>query len=82
MALLPVQATVIGDFVIHLVAIDDEEPMSEVAAKIAHHSIGRRVFPTESPLRVRFKGELLPDDATAASAGVGPMDVLYAVTQP
>ena len=37
-----------------------------------------RLFPQHTPLRVRFKGHTLPLDATAAGAGVQPMDYLEA----
>jgi toluene monooxygenase system protein B len=43
MALLPIYGRFIGDFATHLVAVDTEDSMGEVAAKIASHSIGRRL---------------------------------------
>lgn len=78
MTLLPVQGQVLGDFVLNLVPIDSEDTMDVVAEKIAHHSVGRRVAKQYKPLRVRFNGQLLPTDATPASAGVSPLDYLEA----
>ena len=43
MALFPVQGIVEGDFVIVLVPVDDTDPMTVVAEKIAHHGVGKRV---------------------------------------
>lgn len=78
MALMPVQGQVLGDFVINLVPIDSEDTMDVVAEKIAYHSVNRRVAQRDSPLRVRHHGHVLPADATAESAGVGPLDYLEA----
>lgn len=79
MAPFPVQGIVEGDFVVVLVAVDTEDPMSVVAQKIAHHGIGTRVAPQPRPLRVRFNGALLDDGATVVDAGCVPMDVLEVV---
>lgn len=78
MALMPVQGQVEGDFVLNLVPIDSDDTMDVVAAKIAHHSVNRRVALQERPLRVRFDNRVLPQDATAATAGVRPLDFLEA----
>ena len=40
--------------------------MTEVAQAIAHHGVGKRVAAQDRPLQVRYKGDLLPDDATIA----------------
>ena len=79
MALFPVQGVVEGDFVVVLVTADDQDPMTAVAQAIAHHGIGTRVAPQDRPLKVRYQGRILDDDATIASTGVAPMDVLEAV---
>ncbi|PJE11655.1 toluene-4-monooxygenase system B family protein [Mycobacterium sp.] len=78
MALMPVQGQVEGDFVLNLVPIDSDDNMDVVAGKIAYHSVNRRVAQQDRPLRVRFNGQVLPQDATPASAGVGPLDFLEA----
>lgn len=79
MALFPVQGIVEGDFVVVLVPVDDEQPMSQVAQAIAHHGVGRRVPVQDRPLRVRLHGELLDDDATLSGIGAAPLDVLEVV---
>jgi len=79
MAPFPVQGITEGDFVVVLALVDSEQPMSEVAQAIAYHGVGKRVAPQDRPLRVRYQGDLLPDDATIETAGVAAMDVLEAV---
>ena len=43
MALFPIYGVFKGDFVPHLVAVDTDDSMQQVAEQIAHHSVGRRV---------------------------------------
>lgn len=76
MALFPVQAIFEGDFVVQLVALDDADPMSVAATKVAHHAVGLRVAEQERPMRVTHDGRVLDPDDTVVTAGVGPMDVL------
>lgn len=76
MALFPLQAVFDGDFVVLLVPVDDQDPMSVVAGAVAHHVVDHRVAAQDRPLRVRHGGVTLPDDATVLTAGVGPLDVV------
>lgn len=76
MALFPIQAVFEGDFVVLLVPIDDADPMSVVAEKVAAHVVGQRVAAQERPLQVRLGATVLGADDTVVTAGVGPMDVL------
>ena len=76
MALFPLQAVFDGDFVVLVVPVDDEDPMSVVAGKVAHHVVDHRVPAQDRMLHVRHNGSVLPDDATVVTAGVGPMDVI------
>ncbi|WP_018503521.1 toluene-4-monooxygenase system B family protein [Parafrankia discariae] len=43
MAPFPITGRFVGDFVPHLVAVDTEDTVAEVARKVAVHSVGRRV---------------------------------------
>jgi toluene monooxygenase system protein B len=79
MALFPVQGITEGDFVVHLVPIDTEDPMTVVAEKITHHAVGRRLPVTDRPTAVVHNGDTLPDDATVVTAGAAPLDVLEVV---
>jgi toluene monooxygenase system protein B len=76
MALFPVQGIFEGDFVVILVPIDDEDPMTVVAEKIAHHVVDHRVGEQDRPMQVRHNGTVLAPDATVVDAGVAPLDVL------
>jgi toluene monooxygenase system protein B len=76
MALFPVQGIFEGDFVVMLIPVDDADPMSIVAEKVAHHAAGRRVAPQPGALQVRHRGLVLPDTSTVIDAGVAPLDVL------
>lgn len=76
MALFPVQAYFDGDFVVLVVPIDDEDPMTTIADKVAYHVVDRRVAAEDRPMQVRHNGVVLAGDATVVTAGVGPMDVL------
>jgi toluene monooxygenase system protein B len=79
MALFPVLGITEGDFVVVLAPVDDTDPMSVVAEKIAYHGVGKRVADPGRPLHVRYKGTVLDDDATIVDAGCTPMDVLEVV---
>lgn len=79
MAMFPVQGVVEGDFVVVLVTADNEAPMTEVAQAIAHHGVGKRVPAQDRPLKVRYQGKVLSDDATILSTGCAPMDVLEVI---
>jgi toluene monooxygenase system protein B len=79
MALFPVQGIVEGDFVVVLVPVDDTDPMTVVAEKIAYHGIGKRVRAQEGALKVRYKGAVLDDSSTIVDAGCTPMDVLEVI---
>lgn len=65
MALFPIYGLFKGDFVPHLVAVDTEDRVDEVAKKVALHTVGRRLpaQPHQS-LRVRVGDQVQPDDAT------------------
>jgi Toluene-4-monooxygenase system protein B (TmoB) len=62
MALFPIYGVFQGDFVPHLVAVDTDDTMSQIAEKIAMHSVGRRI-----PARPHSKGYrvLIGDEAVA-----------------
>ena len=84
MAAFPIHSNFQGDFVIQLVEIDTDDTMDEVAAKCAHHSVGRRVAPQpDKVMRIRKHGEqaFYPRDMRAAEADWRPtetVDVIFA----
>ena len=79
MAPLPIQGIVRGDFVVHLVVVDDTDSMATVADKVAHHVVGRRLPPHEGLRSALVAGEVVDADQTVAQAGVGPLDVVEVV---
>ncbi|MDA8070238.1 MAG: toluene monooxygenase [Actinomycetota bacterium] len=79
MAALPIQGIVRGDFVVHLVAVDDTDSVATVADKVAQHVVGRRLPPHEGERSVLVAGEVVDADQTIAQAGVGPLDVVEVV---
>jgi len=84
MALFPISANFERDFVMHLVAVDTENTMDEVAAAAAEHSLNRRVRPQpDKVLRVRrhSDGELFPRDMKLGDANLMPaetVDIIFA----
>ncbi len=74
MALFPLQGLFAGDFVVVVAPVDDADPMSTVAEKVAYHAVGKRVAAQDRPMQVSFNGEILAEDATPASLGMLPMD--------
>jgi toluene monooxygenase system protein B len=62
MAAFPITGRFVGDFVPHLVAVDTEDTMDEVAQKVAGFSVGHRIAqPTGDPgYEVLLDGEVLP----------------------
>ncbi|CUU57407.1 toluene monooxygenase system protein B [Parafrankia irregularis] len=66
MAAFPITGRFVGDFVPHLVAVDTEDTLDEVAAKVAVHSVGRRVArpATEPGYEVLLDGRVLDPAAT------------------
>lgn len=76
MALFPLQAVFDGDFVALVVPVDDTDPMSVVADKVARHVVGHRVAAQDRPLVVRHNGAALPADTVLAHTQITPMDVI------
>jgi hypothetical protein len=69
MALFPITGRFVGDFVPHLVAVDTEDTMDEIAGKVAANSVGRRIArrPGQPGYEVLLGGELLPGTTTLAA---------------
>lgn len=69
MALFPITGRFVGDFVPHLVAVDTEDTMDEIARKVASHSVGHRVArrPRNPGYEVLLAGEPLPAATTLAA---------------
>jgi toluene monooxygenase system protein B len=73
MALFPITGRFVGDFVPHLVPVDTDDTMDEIAGKVASVSVGHRVArrPGDPGYEVLLGGELLPATTTLAAVMAG-----------
>ena len=74
---VPINAKFAGDFVTQLVVILDTDTMGEVAAKVAHHVVGKRVPKRDADMVVSYQGRNLSPDITVAVAGIAPLQNVY-----
>jgi hypothetical protein len=75
MALFPIYGHFIGDFLPHLVAVDTDDTMAQVAEKVAVHSVGRRIPPRPGKgFEVLVSGRLVGRDVVLGSLGLSPLD--------
>jgi hypothetical protein len=80
MALFPLYGVFVGDFVPHLVGVDTEDTMNQVAEKIAVHSVGRRVArPAGIPkYRIQIADKTVANDQplskVLADTGLKPLE--------
>jgi hypothetical protein len=72
--MLPIYGRFVGDFAAHLVAVDTEDTIGEVAAKIAVHSIQRRL-PAESAgsYEVLIDGRVIPAAVHVSHLSLRPL---------
>ena len=75
--MVPINAMFQGDFVTQLVLVLDTDNMEEVASKVAHHVVGRRVPPRDAGMVVRYGGRAVPAGTTVAEAGIAPLQNVY-----
>jgi toluene monooxygenase system protein B len=75
--MVPINAKFEGDFVTQLVLVFDVDDMNEVANKVAHHVVGRRVPPRDAGMTVRYRGKTIPPTTTVAEAGIAPLQNVY-----
>jgi hypothetical protein len=75
MALFPITGRYLGDFIPHLVAADTDDTMDQLAAKVAVHSVGRRVpVPPGGPVYDVYVDDLkIEADKTLGELGLYPM---------
>ena len=74
---VPINAKFDDDFVTQLVVVLDTDTMREVAAKIAHHVVGKRLPARNADMVVRYQGRELPSDMTVIEAGIEPLQDVY-----
>jgi len=73
MALFPIIGRVEGDFVPHLVAVDTDDAIDQVAEKVAVHTVGRRrpASPRAKGYDVLLHGKTLAGGVTLAKVMEG-----------
>jgi hypothetical protein len=80
MARFPIYGLFEGDFVPHLVAIDTDNSMQEVAEAVAGHAVGRRIArePTATGYEAAVKGQNVALDRrfgeVVGEFGLRPLD--------
>ena len=79
MASFPIYGVFQGDFVPHLVAVDTDDDMAQVAQAVAVHSVSRRIAPKDHrPFEVVVAGETVPLDCkfgdVVAEKALDPLD--------
>ena len=70
---IPINARFGDDFVMHVVIITSADTMAEVALKVAHHSVGKRVRSQPRDMVVYHEGRAVAAHATAAEVGIQPL---------
>lgn len=70
---IPINAYFQGDFVNWLVVVTTADTMAEVAGKVAHLAVGKRLWPRDLPLAVYLDGQRQDDAVTVAQAGLQPL---------
>jgi hypothetical protein len=76
MAMFPITGRFVGDFVPHLVAVDTDDTMDELAEKVAVHSVGRRIPRPAEPAGydVLLRDTVIPPSVTLGEV-MGGTDV-------
>jgi hypothetical protein len=63
--------------VTHLVTVTPQDTMAEVAQKVAHHSVGKRIAPEDRGMGVYYQGRRVAPAATVTEAGIAPFQHVF-----
>ena len=74
---IPINAKFGDDFVMQVVVITSADTMAEVARKVAHHSVGKRVRPQPRDLVVYYEGRAVAAHTTVTEAGIRPLQHVF-----
>jgi Toluene-4-monooxygenase system protein B (TmoB) len=74
---VPVIAVFGSDVVAQLVLLMSDDTVARSAAKVAHHSVGRRVRPREASLVLYHQGRMADPSTTVSQAGIVPGSFVY-----
>ena len=67
---IPINAKFGDDFVMHVVVVTSADTMAEVAQKVAHHAVGKRVSPQPRDMVVYYEGRAVAATTTVTEAGI------------
>jgi hypothetical protein len=78
MAVIPIYGRFVGDFAAHLVAVDTDDTIDQVAQKIASHAVGRRLpeQPGATGFEVLADGRILSSSARLKDFSPRPLQWL------
>jgi toluene monooxygenase system protein B len=74
---IPINAKFGDDFVMQLVVVTSADTMAEVAQKVAHHSVGKRIKPEPRDLVVYYEGRAVAAHITVNEAGIRPLQHVF-----
>ena len=74
---IPINAKFGDDFVMQLVVVTSADTMAEVAQKVAHHSVGKRIKPEPRDLVVYYEGRAVAAHTTVTEAGIRPLQHVF-----
>ena len=74
---IPINAKFEDDFITQLVFVLETDTMREVAAKVAHHVVGKRQPARDADMVVRYQGRSLSPDITVTEAGIAPLQNVF-----
>jgi toluene monooxygenase system protein B len=74
---VPINAKFEDDFITQLVFVLETDTMREVAAKVAHHVVGKRQPARDADMVVRYQGRSLSPDITVTEAGIAPLQNVF-----
>jgi toluene monooxygenase system protein B len=73
----PLNARFADDFVTQLVLVLSTDTMDEVADKVAHHVVGKRLPDRGLPKVVIHNGKIIPADTIILASGKPPLAAVY-----
>ena len=74
---IPINAKFGDDFVMHVVIITSADTMAEVAQKVAHHSVGKRISARPWDMVVHYEGRAVAAHTTVTEAGIRPLQHVF-----
>jgi Toluene-4-monooxygenase system protein B (TmoB) len=74
---VPLNAKFGNDFVTQLALVMSNDTMTDVADKVAQHSVGKRLRARDVAKVVVYDGQVIPSDLTVEQAGIPPLACVF-----